>query len=136
MRPAAHVEPVGAGPVDGQFLALGQFGRPFGLERLAAVLPARDQVLTLPDFPTERFVGGDDLSHLRLDGGQVLVRERTVPWRKIIIESVVRRRAEGRSEEHTSELQSLMRISYAVFCLTKNKHGTYSYYDPSLVHTH
>src|SRR3546814_6812043 len=26
-----------------------------------------------------------------------------------------------RSEEHTSELQSLMRISYAVFCLTNNK---------------
>src|SRR3546814_10620976 len=26
-----------------------------------------------------------------------------------------------RSEEHTSELQSLMRISYAVFCLTKKK---------------
>src|SRR3546814_2136710 len=31
-----------------------------------------------------------------------------------------------RSEEHTSELQSLMRISYAVFCLKKtNKHTTY-----------
>src|SRR3546814_7470135 len=31
-------------------------------------------------------------------------------------------RAEGaRSEEHTSELQSLMRISYAVFCLKKKK---------------
>src|SRR3546814_10583938 len=29
------------------------------------------------------------------------------------------RRAVGRSEEHTSELQSLMRISYAVFCLKK-----------------
>src|SRR3546814_1082671 len=28
--------------------------------------------------------------------------------------------AQGRSEEHTSELQSLMRISYAVFCLIKN----------------
>src|SRR3546814_1992021 len=28
---------------------------------------------------------------------------------------------EERSEEHTSELQSLMRISYAVFCLKKNK---------------
>src|SRR3546814_9123839 len=27
-----------------------------------------------------------------------------------------------RSEEHTSELQSLMRISYAVFCLKKKKH--------------
>src|SRR3546814_945384 len=42
-------------------------------------------------------------------------------------------RQAGRSEEHTSELQSLMRISYAVFCLTKktsqaknqtNKHTT------------
>src|SRR3546814_4012250 len=29
--------------------------------------------------------------------------------------------AEERSEEHTSELQSLMRISYAVFCLKKKK---------------
>src|SRR3546814_10878269 len=29
-----------------------------------------------------------------------------------------------RSEEHTSELQSLMRISYAVFCLKKKKHNT------------
>src|SRR3546814_2946415 len=30
-----------------------------------------------------------------------------------------------RSEEHTSELQSLMRISYAVFCLKKKKHHTH-----------
>src|SRR3546814_9654944 len=30
-------------------------------------------------------------------------------------------RAHRRSEEHTSELQSLMRISYAVFCLKKKK---------------
>src|SRR3546814_5474820 len=29
--------------------------------------------------------------------------------------------ARGRSEEHTSELQSLMRISYAVFCLKKKR---------------
>src|SRR3546814_7361472 len=38
-----------------------------------------------------------------------------------------------RSEEHTSELQSLMRISYAVFCLKKKKktqpHNNISYYD-------
>src|SRR3546814_3089805 len=34
-------------------------------------------------------------------------------------------RAVGRSEEHTSELQSLMRISYAVFCLKKKKTNTY-----------
>src|SRR3546814_6989019 len=32
--------------------------------------------------------------------------------------------ANPRSEEHTSELQSLMRISYAVFCLTKKKNTT------------
>src|SRR3546814_2810801 len=31
----------------------------------------------------------------------------------------------GRSEEHTSELQSLMRISYAVFCLKKKKSNSY-----------
>src|SRR3546814_5404873 len=35
-----------------------------------------------------------------------------------------RRAAELRSEEHTSELQSLMRISYAVFCLKKKKQNT------------
>src|SRR3546814_1750948 len=35
--------------------------------------------------------------------------------------SAVVARIAGRSEEHTSELQSLMRISYAVFCLKKNK---------------
>src|SRR3546814_10359591 len=33
-------------------------------------------------------------------------------------------RAIARSEEHTSELQSLMRISYAVFCLKKKKYIT------------
>src|SRR3546814_5167019 len=32
-------------------------------------------------------------------------------------EALVTRRGSARSEEHTSELQSLMRISYAVFCL-------------------
>src|SRR3546814_1513761 len=32
-----------------------------------------------------------------------------------------------RSEEHPSELQSLMRISYAVFCLKKKKHQQYTY---------
>src|SRR3546814_9382259 len=31
----------------------------------------------------------------------------------------------GRSEEHTSEIQSLMRISYAVFCLKKKKQTTH-----------
>src|SRR3546814_10700205 len=34
------------------------------------------------------------------------------------------RNAAARSDEHTSELQSLMRLSYAVFCLKKKKHNT------------
>src|SRR3546814_7001010 len=37
------------------------------------------------------------------------------------------RRYRSRSEEHTSELQSLMRISYAVFCLKKKKPHTTIY---------
>src|SRR3546814_1211393 len=44
------------------------------------------------------------------------------------------RKAEGdelRSEEHTSELQSLMRISYAVFCLTKKKKHNIRHKDKS-----
>src|SRR3546814_1261402 len=35
--------------------------------------------------------------------------------------------ADGRSEEHTSELQSLMRISYAVFCLKKKNNIRHSH---------
>src|SRR3546814_8463844 len=37
------------------------------------------------------------------------------------------RRRQVRSEEHTSDLQSLMRISYAVFCLTKKKAKSQDY---------
>src|SRR3546814_6953544 len=40
-------------------------------------------------------------------------------WLGVRIQNVTDELAEGRSEEHTSELQSLMRISYAVFCLKK-----------------
>src|SRR3546814_1132220 len=36
--------------------------------------------------------------------------------------------SKSRSEEHTSELQSLMRISYAVFCLKKKKNTTETLY--------
>src|SRR3546814_9264882 len=42
------------------------------------------------------------------------------------LETTVDRCASVRSEEHTSELQSLMRISYAVFCLKKKKYKSYT----------
>src|SRR3546814_2398560 len=41
----------------------------------------------------------------------------------------------GRSEEHTSELQSLMRISYAVFCLKKKKHLYSTEYKHIIINT-
>src|SRR3546814_2830178 len=44
--------------------------------------------------------------------------------------------ARSRSEEHTSELQSLMRISYAVFCLKKKKTTKYTPTKITQPHTH
>src|SRR3546814_1676403 len=55
----------------------------------------------LPAVPVQVVLWQPLLRHRR--GGGVLLRQ------------------EARSEEHTSELQSLMRISYAVFCLKKKK---------------
>src|SRR3546814_2326417 len=43
-------------------------------------------------------------------------------WRPVAGSDLVEWPVTTRSEEHTSELQSLMRISYAVFCLKKNKY--------------
>src|SRR3546814_9435499 len=61
----------------------------------------------------------------RLEGSRsIVVAERTSEtpfWSVAVISNF---RWSGRSEEHTSELQSLMRISYAVFCLKKNKNCT------------
>src|SRR3546814_6210585 len=63
---------------------------------------AKDLELAVPLDPTKRLVLVT--SHRRENFGE--------PFRNIC-------RALRRSEEHTSELQSLMRISYAVFCLKK-----------------
>src|SRR3546814_6589721 len=59
-----------------------------------------------------QIVGDDDEDVGRARrGGLFVLRAVARRWRE---------RAGDRSEEHTSELQSLMRISYAVFCLKKN----------------
>src|SRR3546814_9054042 len=42
------------------------------------------------------------------------------------VQAAIEHKAHARSEEHTSELQSLMRISYAVFCLKKKKNTTHN----------
>src|SRR3546814_6463598 len=73
----------------------------------------------------------DDLEHvwkafvnnckglMRPVSGSLAQQARATPraWQPVCAAAV-----QSRSEEHTSELQSLMRISYAVFCLTKKKH--------------
>src|SRR3546814_5166882 len=61
--------------------------------------------------------GRDDLAlAVRLESTVARVRERAVRHLHLEEAATVDR---DRSEEHTSELQSLMRISYAVFCLKK-----------------
>src|SRR3546814_9175111 len=61
-------------------------------------------------------------AHEMADFGQVAARLEVcrchLPHRKRVLASC------QRSEEHTSELQSLMRISYAVFCLKKKRRQT------------
>src|SRR3546814_5542407 len=67
----------------------------------------------------------DDEIHALLLIGLYQLRNLETPPHAAINETVAaaevmkRPQAQGRSEEHTSELQSLMRISYAVFCLKK-----------------
>src|SRR3546814_7949337 len=57
----------------------------------------------------------------------VLEDDTTIPWDREEAMDRAQAKLESRSEEHTSELQSLMRISYAVFCLKKKKTTQQSY---------
>ena len=97
VRPAAHVEPVVAAPIDGEFLALGQFLGPFGLEGLPLVRPLGDQVFAAPHFAAQRLVRADQAAHFLLDRGKIVHRERLarVGGLHVVIEAVVGRRAEG-----------------------------------------
>src|SRR3546814_5535637 len=58
---------------------------------------------------------GDDLEEWMAESSMLRRTFRNVA----VIAGLIEARSAGRSEEHTSELQSLMRISYAVFCLKK-----------------
>src|SRR3546814_5637079 len=64
-------------------------------------------------FLQERMEGADKRVEFTREGKQAILKKviEAGAWEKFL--------AKKRSEEHTSELQSLMRISYAVFCLTK-----------------
>src|SRR3546814_10709353 len=63
---------------------------------------------------------GVELARANLARGELLVKDKYISASQLDELPATRTRAE-RSEEHTSALQSLMRISYAVFCLKKKK---------------
>src|SRR3546814_10279836 len=73
---------------------------------------AKDYGLVLDVFPDEGFL--DEV----VQRAQYMATKGPIGLRGTKRVAKVRQ-APGRSEEHTSELQSLMRISYAVFCLKK-----------------
>src|SRR3546814_9390116 len=59
-----------------------------------------------------------------IDYGSGNLRSATKPFERAAREAGIEAVIDLRSEEHTSELQSLMRHSYAVFCLKKQKPHT------------
>src|SRR3546814_2144126 len=86
---------------------------------------------TFPIIDGERFSVPGDRATLAADGSiMMLGRDSMVVntgGEKVFVEEVEEvLRSHPRSEEHTSELQSLMRISYAVFCLKKKIAYNYS----------
>src|SRR3546814_3668419 len=83
-----------------------------GMEREAAIVVIAGEIVRILRNTGERQRGMTLVEHH-------LIRPDV---RVIDLETQMAERAgQERSEEHTSELQSLMRISYAVFCLKKNK---------------
>src|SRR3546814_8207247 len=92
-----------------------KFDQPVDADALGAAVGQRFQVrgVALAEQDQRRALVAFAALEFARDAGQVRQREFAIHRR--------RQHAAPRSEEHTSELQSLMRISYAVFCLKKKK---------------
>src|SRR3546814_3561710 len=106
---------------------------PAGLRTFAFVDGQPSQPMVLREGQ-ERLIGGKSFDpHALQQKVHALVGQRHANMRGALFrqdegaQAPQRRhqREQPRSEEHTSELQSLMRISYAVFCLKKTKNYTY-----------
>src|SRR3546814_6208529 len=69
--------------------------------------------------PVKLHRGNTDIQRHTRNAGYAAFLQQMFHFRKAAFDE--RQRAALRSEEHTSELQSLIRISYAVFCLKKKK---------------
>src|SRR3546814_8853640 len=68
----------------------------------------------------ELFRGAVQTQHI-FYGAALIIILRFLPGGLAAIPGIIGKISQKRSEEHTSELQSLMRISYAVFCLKKKR---------------
>src|SRR3546814_3119101 len=92
------------------------------MPRFGPLPPSRNLTEELAMTLAERIRSGELAPAEKLPTEQEMIAAFGVS-RTVVREAIAALRAEGlRSEEHTSELQSLMRISYAVFCLNKKKH--------------
>src|SRR3546814_5046789 len=111
------------------FWAIQAAGLEGGQEPLASVealAQANLEALTQRGLAQPRWIGGYSFGGLvAFEMARQLAQQGTPPERVVIIDAPapLERTSvlESRSEEHTSELQSLMRISYAVFCLKQKK---------------
>src|SRR3546814_3610528 len=94
----------------------------------------QDEIDSLLGFDGDGSGNGDNSGVMALINSAMVNYER-LPMLEVVLDRPVRMMStslrnftsdnvEVRSEEHTSELQSLMRISYAVFCLKKKKNKT------------
>src|SRR3546814_6952743 len=103
-------------------------GNEFGLSRRDALISASASAAlaaapsSAAPRPTPTSVGSPPSMHkisLKVNGDTHLL---DLDTRTTLLDALREHlKLTGRSEEHTSELQSLMRISYAVFCLQKKK---------------
>src|SRR3546814_10845732 len=75
------------------------------------------------DLTSLRYLSHEELVVVLLQAENWCVARKILQLRWLPLSSLFRA-VDIRSEEHTSELQSLMRISYAVFCLKKKKYKT------------
>src|SRR3546814_6315511 len=112
------------------------------MEERARFRPHDDFLAMAADLqPIQRFYRAFRLALHRTEGGEVMVADKPLgglvhrlaikadlhPPCKPRVDRQRRPAIDDRSEEHTSELQSLMRISYAVFCLKKKKKNRLTY---------
>src|SRR3546814_4853335 len=106
----------------------GRFGQPGGWVTGISPIANPDVPTPSPPYGAQRSRIGNFPLILNYTPGGTLADEITTPgqgrMKALFVDCGNPVHSYPRSEEHTSELQSLMRISYAVFCLNKKKKNT------------